>query len=183
MKKLILISVFTGILLHNQAQSLRSLGLGYFGETGVYKGLVLEMEWEPLHSERFSTPLRADLGWYSHPRSHDALFLDLHQGLRRSFNNGITLESSVGVGIMLSIYNETVFSISEDGTVREASRLAAPDLMPSITLGAGYDLARSPEKRAMIWIRPKLFWQFPYNTLALPHLALQIGYTHTLKTL
>lgn len=89
------------------------------------------------------------------------------------------LESSVGIGVMLSYYNEEVYEISESGEFTEVSRLANPDFMPSISLGIGYDFSNDREKRRMIWARPKMFWQYPYNNLALPHLALQLGYTHT----
>ena len=156
-------------------------GVGYFGETGVYPGVVLEIEREPFHTPRFSTPFRADLGFYTHPRSHHALFLDVHQGIRRSFSNGLMVESSVGVGVMLSFMPETVYTVDDSGNVSTTSKMQNPDLMPSVTLGIGYDLNKDPVKRDLIWIRPKIFWQYPYNSLALPHLALQIGFTHTIK--
>ena len=180
MKKAILYSIFMlAISFHLDAQSLLSGGIGYFGETGVYPGLVLELEKETYQSDQLSTPFRINLGYYSHPRNHAAFFMDIHYGLRRTLNNGIMLESSVGVGVMLSYYSEEVYEISEASDFTKASRLANPDFMPSITLGVGYDFSNYREKRRMIWARPKMFWQFPYNSLALPHLALQLGYTHT----
>jgi hypothetical protein len=165
----------------SEALSQLNVGVGYFGETGVYPGAVIELERESFHSSRFSTPFRADLGFYSHPRSHHALFLDVHQGIRRSFNSGFMIESSIGVGVMLTFMPETVYMVDDAGNVSTTSKMQHPDLMPSVTLGIGYDLNRDPEKRDLIWIRPKIFWQYPYNSMALPHLALQVGYTHTIK--
>ena len=180
MKKAILSSILIlGISWHIDAQSLLSGGIGYFGETGVYPGLVLELEKETYQSDQFSTPFRINLGYYSHSRNHAAFFMDFHYGLRRTLNSGIMLESSVGIGVMLSYYSEEVYEISEAGYFTEASRLANPDFMPSITLGIGYDFSNDRQYRRMAWMRPKMFWQYPYNSLALPHLSLQIGYTHT----
>lgn len=171
--------ILAGISLHTNAQSLLNGGIGYFGETGVYPGVVLELEYETYRSEHLSTISRATAGYYAHPRSHSALFMDIQQGLRRTFNSGIIIESSIGLGVMLSYYNEEVYKLTESGEFEETSRVARPDLMPSITLGLGYDFSNDKEYRRMAWVRPKMFWQYPYNTLALPHLSLQIGYTHT----
>ena len=180
MKKSILyIMILIGISLQVNAQSILNGGIGYFGETGVYPGVVIELEHEKYRSERLSSSSRANIGYYSHPRNHAGLFLDIHHGLRRTFSSGIMLESSVGIGVMLSGYNEEVYGISGSGEFTESSRLANPDFMPSITIGAGYEFSNDREKRRMIWARPKIFWQYPFNTLALPHLALQLGYTHT----
>ena len=171
--------ILSGLSLHTNAQKLLSGGIGYFGETGVYPGLVLELEKETYQSDQLSTPFRINLGYYSHPRNHAAFFTDIHYGLRRTLNNGIMFESSVGIGVMLSYYNEEIYTLSETGQFKESSRLANPDFMPSITLGMGYDFSDDREKRRMVWARPKMFWQYPFNTLALPHLSLQIGYSHT----
>lgn len=171
--------ILTGISLNTNAQKLLSTGIGYFGETGVYLGMVLELEYEQYRAEGLSTFSRANIGYYAHPRSHSAFFTDIHQGLRHSFSSGIVLESSIGIGVMFSYYNEEVYKLTESGEFEETSRMAQPDLMPSITLGIGYDFSNDREKRRMAWVRPKMFWQYPYNSLSLPHLALQIGYTHT----
>ncbi|MFC2090362.1 hypothetical protein ACFLT1_06255 [Bacteroidota bacterium] len=171
--------ILTTVSLQSNAQKLLNGGLGYFGETGVYPGVVLELEYEQFRSESLSTFSRANVGYYAHPRSHSAVFADIHQGLRRSFSSGIVLESSIGLGVMFSFYNEEVYKLAESGEFEETSRIAKPDLMPSFTLGLGYDFSGDREKRRMAWVRPKMFWQYPYNTLAFPHLSLQIGYTHT----
>ena len=167
--------------LHTNAQKLLSPGVGYFGETGVYPGVVFELEYEAYRSEGLSTITRASLGHYAHPRSHSAFFTDIQQGLRRTYNSGIVLESLVGIGVMFSYYNEEVYKLGESGEFEETSRMAKPDLMPSIMFGLGYDFSSEKELRRMLWVRPKMFWQYPYNSLAFPHISLQIGYTHTFK--
>ena len=52
---------------------------------------------------------------------------------------------------------------------------------PSVTLGAGYNLTRNQETQNLIWIRPKIYWNFGVRGLNLPYAALQIGFTHTFK--
>ena len=121
MKRLILILVtIAGIQLTIAAQTLLNGGIGYFGETGFYPGLVLELEKESYQSDHLSTPLRINLGYYSHPRNHAAFFLDVHHGLRRTFSNGIMLESSVGIGVMLSL----IFGVAVETAFAQGQRLA-----------------------------------------------------------
>jgi hypothetical protein len=54
--------------------------------------------------------------------------------------------------------------------------------MPSVTVGAGYNLAAENEASRLIWIRPKVYWDLGFRGLELPYFALQVGYTHTFKT-
>lgn len=179
-RTVLLLIILAGITCQLKAQSLINVSAGYFGETGVYPGVVLELEHENYRSKQFSTTSSLDLGYYNHPRVHGAFFLDIHKGLRRTTSSGIMLESNLGLGVMFSYFNEEVYTMTEAGLFEETSRMANPDLMPSITLGLGYDFSNDRALRRMVWVRPKIFWQFPYNQLVLPHLSLQIGYTHTL---
>jgi len=163
------------------AQTTQRVGGGYFGHTVTHPGIVLEYELEKHYSEKASTPLRVNLGFYSHPRNHVGLFLDLNYGVRRTFASGLFVEQSIGVGVLETILNgEGVYETGEDGTVGKVSRWNSPDLMPSITLGLGYNLTRHSEKKNLIWIRPKISWQFPHKTTATFHPAVQVGFTHEL---
>lgn len=165
-----------------KAQKNQSFGIGYFGETLTYPGIVLEYDYESNQSEKAALVFRSNLGYYNHPRNHQAVFMDQHIGLRRNIGKHMFMEQYLGVGVMLPILNAPVYKVNENGTVEESSKIMNPDFMPSFTLGLGYDFNDTPNRDA-VWIRPKMFWQYPYNTLALPHVAVQIGFTHTFKTI
>ncbi|MCB0637649.1 MAG: hypothetical protein KDC54_13560, partial [Lewinella sp.] len=129
------------------AQSNRNLGLGYFGHTITYPGAVLEMEFEQVHSASAASPLRINLGYYQHARSHNGLFLDINYGFRHYTRSGFFLEESIGVGILQTILNgeDGVFQVDDEGNVSKGSRFNQPDFMPSITLGLGYNVGRKQE--------------------------------------
>ena len=166
-----------------KSQTNINIGAGYYGESLTYPGIVGEIEYEKFHTNKFSTPLKLNIGFYNHPRSHNALFVDLHEGFRRySKNSRWYYEQSVGFGIMLSFYNEDVWHIDENDRAAYVSNTANLDYLPSITFGGGFNLTPEKESSNYIWIRPKVSWQFPFNTLALPHIAVQFGYSLTLKT-
>lgn len=180
-KRNVLIALFIGLTSLCFAQKKLNVGLGYFGETLSYPGVVGELEYEKVYTEKFSIPLKANIGFYSHPRSHNAMFLDVHEGLRRYFRQGKWYaEQHIGIGLMASFYNEEVWHVDEGGRARTISNFGNIDFMPSVSFGLGYNLTPNRESSNYIWIRPKIFWQLPYNNLALPHLAFQIGYSYNL---
>jgi hypothetical protein len=161
-----------------RAQTHLNLGAGYFGHFATHPGLVLEGELETMYSEKASLPLRVDLGFYSHPRYHDGIFLDVNYGFRRYFQSGLFLEQSIGIGLLQTrINSDAVYNVDDSGNATETGRFYAPDIMPSLTLGIGYQLSAQNK----IWLRPKLFWQVPHKTSSNYHVAVQIGFTHQLS--
>lgn len=184
MKK-IYISIFALVLalsgLH--AQTNLNLGAGYFGKQITYPGLVLEAEVEHMFSEYVSLPIRLDLGGYVHPRHSTALFLDLNAGFRRYFKSGFFLEESVGVGVLETwLQSDAVYTVDDSGNPSESTRANPPVFMPSITLGLGYNLTQGSGKQNLIWLRPKIYWELPHKTISTYNFALQVGFTHTIKS-
>lgn len=164
-----------------RAQTRLNLGGGYFGQTLSHPGLVLELELEQSFSERISLPFRFDMGAYVHPRSHYGLFLDASFGFRQYFKSGLFLEEGVGAGIFQSwLHSDQVYEVDDAGRVSETSRINPSDFIPSVTLGLGYNLSGNSEKRNLIWLRPKVYWQVPHKTTSTYNFALQLGFTHTL---
>ena len=162
------------------AQNRINIGAGYFGQTITYPGVVFEVEFEKVYSEKVSLPIRLDLGFYNHQRNHTGIFLDLNFGYRKYFKNGLVLEESVGFGVLQTILNDPTFSVDDQNNVEEVSRFNNPDVIPSVTLGIGYNLSHKKEKLNMLWVRPKLYWQYPQKKSLVFGAALLIGFTHSL---
>lgn len=164
------------------AQKNLNLGLGYFGETATHPGLVAHLEVEKSQSKKVSTLFRTDVGAYVHARNHVGAFVDVHAGLRRYRPSGIFTEQYLGLGTMLSFLNgDGVFQRDENGNIRRASSFANLDIMPSVTLGIGYNFSQDSGSANLLYLRPKVFWQLPFNNLALPHFALQVGFIHRIN--
>lgn len=184
MKKYILIIsvlALTGTL--TKAQKVINVGAGYFGHTLTNPGLVLEAELEHMFTERTSLPLYANMGTYVHPRNHYGIYLEAGAGFRRYLRSGLFFEERFGVGILQTfVHSDAVYRVDDSGQVSEASRLNQPDFMPSVSLGLGYRLGSKQGGQNLIWLRPKLFFQMPHKTAINYHLAMQLGFTHSLKS-
>ena len=160
-----------------------NIGGGYFGKHATYSGLVLEAEREYMFSEKASLPLRLDLGFYVQPRQSTGIFLDLNAGFRRYFKSGFFLEESVGVGVLETfLQSDAVYKVDDSGAVTEDSRANPPVFMPSLTLGIGYNLTKGSGKQNLIWLRPKVYWEVPHWELSTYSFAIQLGFTHTIKS-
>ena len=181
MKHIALYLLFVLFSINGFAQHNINIGAGYFGHTLTYPGLVAEFELEKTISEQVSLPIRADIGFYHHTRYHTGIFLDVNVGHRRYYQSGWFYEQSIGVGVLASVLNsDGVYKVDEEGQVSDASRLNPIEFMPSITLGGGYDLSKEQNRRKLIWLRPKVFWQYPHKNASTFNVALQLGFTHTI---
>jgi len=186
---LLLFAAFLGLMAQGVAQSQQSetpdmklrAGGAYFGENMVRPGIVLEFEYEKVYTPVFSLPLRANLG-FQFNEDYQGFFLDLHKGFRKYFRKGLFLEQSLGVGIIFKSYGSDLLYYDQYYNPVFHGGKPVPGLMPSLTVGAGYDLSREKDAKRSIWIRPKVYWDMGFRKLHQPYFALQLGYSHTFKT-
>lgn len=166
------------------AQNDLRIGGGYFGESVTHPGFVIQAEYVRNHTSKISTPVRADLGAYFHPRNHHALLFDIHAGLREKFGKRFALEQYFGLGLMVSFYpGDGIFQIDDKGSFQRVSPLGNVAFMPSVTVGIWVAAGKKDDpERWAVHLRPKAFWQLPYNNLALPRFGVQAGFTYRIKT-
>lgn len=157
------------------------LSFSYFGEIITHPGFTVALEKEKIYAEKLGLSTFLELGYYHHPRNHDSWFAGIDRGFRQYVGRNFFVEQYLGVGTVVDFYNEDVWHIDENGNSVKVSNLGNFNVMPSLTLGAGYLFDKSPNKY-LLWIRPRLFWQFPYNNIALPHLAMQVGFSYIFKS-
>ena len=177
-----LVTLLTGFTALCFSQTKLNIGGGYFGEAISHPGLVLEFEFEKFHSESFSLPLRADLGYFT-TSDYRVLFLDFHKGFRKHFQSGLFVEQSIGAGVMSTFYDvESIFYFDKYSNSIRYYKGANLSFMPSVSLGIGYNLTKNSETQNIIWLRPKIYWNLGFRGLHLPYGALQVGFSHTFKT-
>jgi hypothetical protein len=180
-KSLLILLALLGLQIHAEAQTRLNAGIGYFGENLTNPGFVMEFEYEKMHTDDFSLPLRGDLGYHSTPDYH-AFTIDIHKGFRKYFESGLFLEQSVGVGVITKSYKSDYWYIDKYLIPIPHGNQAVLGFMPSVTAGAGYNFSKNDEGADLIWVRPKIYWDLGFRGLNLPYWALQIGFTHTFKT-
>lgn len=184
MKQLILISILLiAISSSTKAQREFKLGIGYFGDNVILPGALLQFEYEKYASESFSMPIQANLVYHAHPDFH-SFMIDINKGFRKYFNNDYFIEQSLGIGVAAKNFHEqSYWYMDQREAVYIHGNKTVFGLMPSVTLGLGYDLSKAKDHSSLLWVRPKIFWDLGYRPLHLPNAALQIGYSLTLKSI
>ena len=155
---------------------------GYFGEVITHTGLFAGYEHNLMPRKHYQILPSMTLGGYVHRRNHTALFAELGIAQRLIFRKRFFLEQSFGIGYLHTFLNGgPVYEVKEDGTVSKSSNLGRPHVMPSVSIGFGWNIAASKKLPLLVFLRPKAFWQYPFNGYALPHLAIQAGITKVIR--
>ena len=161
------------------------LGLtaSYLGETGTHPGLVLGVDLSLLHlgmaHELF---VRGLLGGYVHSRLYWALFAGGEIGWRSTASFGLRGEVALGVAYLHTVLASPVYAVGSDGQVTATSDLGRPGVMPSASLGVGWDFGRRTRFPLTVMLRPIVFWQVPVNQTALVHFGGLLSFTYSLES-
>lgn len=188
--KIIHVFLLTGILspyaLQAQEAQLKTgrsaVTMGYFGETITHPGFFAGYEHNLMPQKSYQLFLTLTLGGYVHKRNHTGLFSEVALGQRFNFRSGFFLDQSVGIGYLHTLLNGgAVYEVKDNGVVSKSSNLGRSHFMPSVSLGFGWNVAHSEKPPLLLFVRPKVFWQYPFNGYVLPHLALQAGITKAVR--
>lgn len=149
---------------------------GFFGETLTHLGLNAGIEYSPLRSGKYQMILAANVGGYVHKRNNTSLFVRGQWGQRVTFDSGLFLDQFMGLGYLHQFtHGGAQYEVLPNGSVVGTPNSGRPMVMPSLSLGTGYDFSRENEKRPSIYFRPELFWKAPFNGYYLTHFALNTG--------
>ena len=164
----------------SDSKRLLALTLGYFGETITHPGATSGVEYYILENSWYRLFLGGNLGGYVHIRNHIGLFVDAEIGNRFTAPFGLFGEILTGVGYLHTWPQGIIFERDADGGIREANNLGYPHLMPTLSLGFGWDFSRNDLPPVAYFIRLNAFGEYPFNGYLLPHVALQTGISITL---
>ena len=185
MRKSILIIVFllaAGVVMaqRDSLQS-KSLGLGYFSQGGFYPGFTLDCEKKLLSNNAFQLLLAAKAGAYFHYRNQTGVFVMIQSGQRFRLYKNLYFEHFLGVGYLHTFLNGgDAYYVSASGQVQKASDAGNPHFMPSVSFGLCYDFPKA-RRPLLIFMRPMIFWQIPFNRVSLVQYAFEVGALVKLK--
>ncbi|WNG29904.1 hypothetical protein F0U62_42265 [Cystobacter fuscus] len=151
------------------------LTVAYFGETLVHPGLTVGTELSLVRGGSGAIILTGNLGGYVHPRNHVGLFASAEVGGRLTASFGLYGELLAGAGYLHTFLQGPAYVVSPDGAVQPAADTGRPSLLPTASLGLGWDLQRNGVAPLALFTRVTLFGQFPFNHRLLPHAAVQLG--------
>ena len=160
---------------------LQRAGLGYFSEGGLYPGFTFNYEKRVLANRSFQLLLAAKAGAYFHYRNHTGVFVMGQSGQRFRLYKNLFFEHFLGVGYLQSFLNGgDAYYVNASGQVQKANDTGNAHFMPSVSFGLSYEL--NPIKHPVIlFARPMIFWQIPFNQSSLVQYAFEVGTLVKLK--
>jgi hypothetical protein len=151
------------------------IDVGYFGDFLTHPGAVVRGDFV-LGRGVHRLVVAAELGSYGHPGDYIGLFLGASVGYRVASRVGIFGEAAAGVGWLETFVEGDLYQRAPDGSVVAGRDPGHAAFMPSLSLAAGWDFQRRNLPLA-IYLRPRVFWQYPENTQWLIHGGVEIGLT------
>ena len=150
--------------------------VGYFGETVTHTGLNLGIEYYPFQSQKYQMILSTSLGGYTHIRNNTSVFLRQQWGQRITFSSGLFIDQFMSLGYLRHFsHGGENYEVLPNGAVVETKNNGRSMIMPSVSIGTGYDFSKKRNKNIIYFLRPELFWKAPFNGYYLTHFALNTG--------
>ncbi len=166
-----------------QADSTRTdrVGASYLSEGGFYPGFAFNYERKLLSNQSFQLLLAAKAGAYFHYQNHTGIFVMVQSGQRFRIHKKLYFEHFLGLGYLHTFLNGgDAYYVNAAGQVQKSNNAGNPHFMPSISFGLSYDCEQGKHP-FMIFIRPMIFWQIPFNQTSLVQYAFEVGTLFKLK--
>ncbi len=159
------------------APTSRPLTVSYFGETLARPGLRLATELTVARLGEHRLFVEPALGGYFHRAHSLGLFAESLIGYRHAFGPRFRMEALVGLGYLHTFVDGTVYEAGSTSTPSEVMNLGRPSVMPSAAVSFRWNLSGAGSAPASLFVRPRVFWQAPYNQGSLMHPAVEVGFT------
>ena len=113
---------------------------------------------------------KANAGFYRYKFNHTGLLLSSYAGTRHQYKNATYFEMLAGIGLLRTFYDGIVYTVSDNGTVKQKNNYGRTYATFNVAPAYGIDLTRIKKPKPFtIELRPIFWLQFPYNSFVLPH--------------
>ncbi len=176
----LLLLTFNLVIAQSDSSRVQSIGMSYFAEGGAYPGFTLNYERRLLANNKFQLLLAGKAGAYFHFQNHTGVFFMVQSGQRFRIHKQLYFEHFLGIGYLHSFLSGgDAYFVNTSGQAQKANNFGNPHFMPSISFGLSYDhLGKHP---VMVFARPMLFWQIPFNQASLLQYGIELGAMFKLK--
>ncbi len=158
---------------------LNPLRISYFGKSVMHPGVKVSSPIINLVSDssRITREFAVSpgLGIYYHPGNHTGIFLSAEAGFKIVFPKGLFLESYVGAGYLRTFLDGKTYVVAENGDVKRKYLAGDHQFMPSLGIGIGRRIIKAGSWLDGYFFRAGGFLQYPYNSMWLPNLNVEIG--------
>jgi hypothetical protein len=172
--------LLTPVIVNAQGDSTqtRRLGYSFFGQGGINPGATFTYEKSLLSNNHLQLLEGGKAGLYFHYRNNTGFFVMIQSGARFRLYKNLYFEHFVGIGFLQTFLNGgDAYFVNASGQITKASKIGNPHFMPSYSFGLSYKTG----KNAMIFFRPMIYWEIPFNQVALVQYSFEVGVSLKMK--
>ncbi|MGC4038801.1 MAG: hypothetical protein QM764_22780 [Chitinophagaceae bacterium] len=128
--------------------------------------------------------LNGNVGFYRYTFNHTGLFLFPSIGKRYNKGRPYYFEWLLSVGLLRTFYDGQVYSVDDNGTVKQLKNYGRFYTLTGVSTVFGHDFEKNKKPKPFaIDIKPSLWFQYPYNSFVLPHLSFELQLKYHLDRL
>ncbi len=121
-----------------------------------------------------------NIGMYQKTNFHNNYFAQVEYIMRRQKKNGAFLDFSPGIGLSRTFLSSATFEVN-DHLVTKVPMAGNIYGLISCSASFGYDLSTVFSMPGQVFVKPSLFFFFPYNKLAYARTSIELGYSIKIK--
>lgn len=146
--------------------------------TPVHPAIQIGTEFEWRESEYFRLSPAVNIGYMFHKHLFQGAYINGELGFDYKTGFGLNLKSAFGLGYLRTFATQQEFQF-KDGQYKDGEDTGNSRIMPSLSLGLGYDLDPSAVKSTELFVMYQSWLEYPYSPGFIPlmlHTTLHIGF-------
>ena len=194
-KPLVTFLLFITISVHSKGQlngeGLKKFDIAYFGKSVTRPGIKIGTDLFEFRIKSNSKTsgdtishsfiVSSNIGYYCHFRNHHGLFLNSEIGYRIMYQGGFYMQFDIGAGYLRTFLTSRTYEVNGNGDIRKIPFAGSSKFMPVTLIILGKELNGQKNIMERVYCRIGGFLQYPFNTMWLPDLTLEIGTTINIR--
>lgn len=145
--------------------------------TPIHPGIQVGTEFEWRNSSRFRLYPAINLGYMFHRNLFQGIYANVELGVDYKTGTGLNLKTKIGLGYLRTYATQQEFQL-KNGQYESKKDRGNGRLMPSFTVGLGYDLRKDDPYSPEIFTLYQAWIEYPYSPGFIPlmgHGSVHIG--------
>lgn len=169
------------ITLSNRAQAQRPINISVFNEattipfttfmnSPIHPGVQVGTELDWKESKHFRLYPTVNVGYMFHNKLFQGLYANVELGVDYKTSFGLNLKSKVGLGYLRTYTTQQEYQL-KNGQYESDRDKGNSRIMPSLTLGMGYDVRKNDPYSPEIYVLYQSWIEYPYSPGFIPVMA------------
>ncbi|QSE97843.1 hypothetical protein [Fulvivirga lutea] len=138
--------------------------------TPIHPGVQLGTDFHWKESKHIKLFPSVNIGYMFHNKLFQGVYINGELGLDYKFSFGLNIKTALGIGYLHTFTTQQEFQFENGRYVSKRDRGNAR-IMPSFSVGVGYNLKKNESRSAEIFILHQTWLEYPYSPGFIPLMA------------